>query len=59
MISSCCNSELLYIVGGKFKIDSKNEKELNNMPQGKTYYFECGKCQKPCDITIADIPQEI
>lgn len=59
--STCCKSELVYITDGSgIKIDRNdlksldeimNDKNVELKVQGKTFYYECGKCHCACDLS--------
>lgn len=48
--SYCCDSDLIYVVGENFKIDFRNSEEINNIPNGAMFNFECGECDKACVV---------
>lgn len=47
--SDCCRDDVC-IVGGRFKFDPKSDAEFT-INKGKTYYYLCQKCNKPCDLS--------
>ncbi len=50
--SSCCQADM-WVICGDLKLHPEDQ---HLVPYGKTCFYECGKCGKPCDSwnTILD-----
>jgi len=54
--SNCCNADI-YIVGNKTLFDPKDNKNFK-VDLGKTYFYQCKKCNKDCDLVYGKVNDE-
>lgn len=48
-LSKCCKKKV-FLIGGRIKVDADLMSEYEaKIPPGQTCYYECSKCQNPCD----------